>query len=232
MLSFRVNRCNQNNLNSRGKKCASNSEIDKAVDNLEINLAFSSQYFDVENMSPNPIKNVIKNHFFTGSSLISQNYDYKISLNQAVLADNPVFKNVVERIRSFIDARYVRSFNRAILNGTQPYIGVFFALDENVQTISRDVYTLFDALAFAGGLFEILTISVHFFIASYQESMFYQSLIKDSFLVNQNSKGQCIQNAKIEAVNMYKKQYSLSQLSGNENKKIYYYKYIIQQLKD
>jgi hypothetical protein len=63
-----------------------------------------------------------------------------------------------------------------------------FWLDARVQTTTREVYSIFDAIASAGGMTSVILTIVNYFISDLQKALFFRALSNELFLINQGSK--------------------------------------------
>ncbi|CDW88997.1 UNKNOWN [Stylonychia lemnae] len=71
-------------------------------------------------------------------------------------------------------------------NFTQSLISCQILLDDVILTTKIERYTLLDALTNTGGLIGILTIIVKIFVQKIQELIFYQSMVRDLFFVQED----------------------------------------------
>ncbi|CDW87086.1 UNKNOWN [Stylonychia lemnae] len=185
-LKLSVSQC-QEDINSTKKKCASQAEIDKVMSSLTVNIAYMSQYFDVNDLSPQPVKTLIKTLLATTVPNVSQNYVMKVSQNQAFLSDSIFSNQFGERDLTYSSISADSSF----LTTTQNLLfsdnfQVYFILDENVQITKRQVYTISDALSSTGGMLGSLALILSMVLKKLQEYLFFRSVINDQYFVHKS----------------------------------------------
>lgn len=105
----------------------------------------------------------------------------KVSKNEAIIKDNPFSGLMGEKTMSYIKARSDQMTYTAETNQINP-VQIYIQMDENVQTIQREVYTVTDALSATGGFLEIIAIIVTFLIGGLQETLFKLSIVRKLYI--------------------------------------------------
>eukprot|EP00347_Sterkiella_histriomuscorum_P020940 403335868 len=185
---FSLGKCTQQNLDQKGikKKCASEKDIYDALDQVEILVTVLTSYIDVNDVSPDPRKNIIKILYSTVSTTEQQSNVYKISQNYAILQDSSLQKEVNQNNLTYYDVRNDDKYLRRYVKSENNFVfGMNFLLDDSVQTMSREVHTIADALANTGGFMGIFFTIISLLVSSLQENLFYQSLIKNLYSYDQ-----------------------------------------------
>eukprot|EP00347_Sterkiella_histriomuscorum_P023350 403334981 len=164
-------------------ECASNDDINRAIDDTELYLATSSQYIDVNEAENSPIKKILKMFYTTPLPKIHQGIQYKISQSYAILSDSMLATSVDQKNISFLQITKDNFYQRT----STPYLPIMLYTivpDENVYTTTREAYTIGDALSSTGGFMGLIFTFVSFFISRIQENLYIRSLIKSLYVID------------------------------------------------
>eukprot|EP00347_Sterkiella_histriomuscorum_P007946 403346959 len=180
-------KCIQSELDKKspGKKCAPISEIDYVFNRIEIYFPMKFQFVDINDPSTTPIKHQTKSYLFLTDSLIAQYYTFKISQNFLILNDSPLYSEMGQSNQTYYQIAQ-DAYQAQRINPGSCALGLYFLLDEQVNMIQREVYTLSDALSVTGGFLEIIHILIGVLIAKFQQNMFYQRIIKDMYMIKRD----------------------------------------------
>ncbi|CDW78778.1 UNKNOWN [Stylonychia lemnae] len=166
--------------------CATDAEIDSVFDRLSVNVALMNQFVDVNDNSANPIKTLIKTQYMTSNSMLSSNQIIKISQNYVILSDSQFSSQLDQQNLTYYSTRLDAFFTASQLN-SEANMSLYLALDENVFTSTRVVYTVADALSTTGGFLGIISIILNYLLCWLQDIIFYQQIIYDMFYVEKQN---------------------------------------------
>lgn len=124
------------------------------IDDIQIQLAVLTQYFDSAVFNANPIKSQINNDIALSlNPQISQNPYFKLSQNNVVLSDSWLIDSQQTGFYQYQDYRLVHE-QAAMLTPTNnmSLISLTFMLDENYVVYTRSVITIPTILSLVGGL--------------------------------------------------------------------------------
>ncbi|CDW91405.1 UNKNOWN [Stylonychia lemnae] len=127
----------------RNITCSNKDEIERALDQLELQIVLINQIPNINDFSDNPIQNYIKLIYGQCSSLSSQSYDMKISQNYMVSSDSwlsNVFAQQNHSYQSVREDHYYAGRNQ----WPQP-LSFYFYFDDVAGTTIRTTYSLADA---------------------------------------------------------------------------------------
>eukprot|EP00347_Sterkiella_histriomuscorum_P003140 403365438 len=189
-LKIEVQKCTQDYLDIYypGQECESQEDIDEIFKNLELFVPTMNNFFDA-NSYDEIIKTDLTNYYYTTSeSNFSQSYLLKIGQNNAILKDSPIVKSLFNQNITFNTLKPYYNFNTHISGQFAPLV-VIFILNEEVITLERQMYTVFDALATTGGFIGIINIACRFILSGLQKLLFYISIVSQfSETISKNSK--------------------------------------------
>ncbi|CDW87533.1 UNKNOWN [Stylonychia lemnae] len=187
-LTIEVKKCN--NLKNPSVKCASEEEIKKAFDLIEINIVITNQFIDVNEKYKNPVKTILKNFYATSKEGLNQAYQLKFGQNFLIQSTSS-FSNQFgqENITYYTVRNDVMQINAYDDKFSQTLLAFYIQLDDTIITTNLEIYTVSDALSSTGGLIGIVTIIIKIMVNQIQKDLYEQSLVKDLFQIQQDKSG-------------------------------------------
>ncbi|CDW90405.1 UNKNOWN [Stylonychia lemnae] len=176
--------CDQTTLNKRfqGKKCKSKTQTDSILKNMIVVIAQKQQYFDVDEFRDSPIKDTIKISTLDLIPNFTQNYDYKLSENEAYVSDTLTDSFFEGKKQNYYKSRLESTSVSSLQTTTLARIR--FLLDENVESVERITDTIIDAISQVGGLMSIIFSIISFFVCYIQDFLFNSHIIRKIFAYN------------------------------------------------
>ncbi|CDW88841.1 UNKNOWN [Stylonychia lemnae] len=139
-LRINVRKCEESRLKLLypNETCASQSEIDRVFEKMQLWVPIINQYFDDYELNAYPIKTTIYNAYFTTAPNLSQHYFVKLSENRAIVRDSYLSSNVHEQILTYYSIRQEYQFNKIPDDNFSP-IQITIAIDENIKQTDKNL---------------------------------------------------------------------------------------------
>ncbi|CDW82682.1 UNKNOWN [Stylonychia lemnae] len=195
-ISYQISSCDQDYLSKKypNSTCEKNQTKAKEIlMNTYLIIFSSSYYFDPEEFNQSPIKvNTVQNAF--RFSQFEKIVNFEIGLNKAIISDSKLHENIGSFSREFISTKFVSqgANDKSLANPIHftiqqvkfaiKIISRFYMTTEQ-NVFERQANNLVGALSNTGGLAGILFAVVRILIGPMQEFLYYQSLIEQSFMV-------------------------------------------------
>jgi hypothetical protein len=155
------------------------------VSAISVDVYFKNRFFHSKEFDASPIKSNIDYLFNPINKDLGQNRIYKIKQNKIETSDSWLGFGGSQEFTYFSlepDHTYIKYSHIEYRDKMQPYLGYWFLEDEQKESSTREVITLWDVLGNLGGIMEIVIISCTLLVGSVQEFMFDSSVIQKIFL--------------------------------------------------
>ena len=112
----------------------------------------------------------------------------RISENQAVLKDHWLASYLDNQEISFYDVKFDYNFVYQQTSDQAPILSFWFFINNNVETVERKCYNVYDALSNTGGIMGIVYGIASWIMSFIDESLFFSVLMKHLFLHESSQK--------------------------------------------
>ncbi|CDW90422.1 UNKNOWN [Stylonychia lemnae] len=217
-LAFSISSCDQAYLSSKfpGSQCEKNTtKIKQFLGDAYVFSMSIEQYFDTEDFSENPIKVNVNSEIFSFYFDQTKVASYDVQNGVAKVTDSYLHEGLSYEEYGFLQTKlqFLGGYDMPLGTSIKDYIVIRFEMSNSFQVIERQVDNVVQALSNTGGLGGIMLFIVKFLINPLQEFLFYQSLLKKTYLIE---KQKIKKNEDLDKQSGYKPQKSFqSQNSKN-----------------
>ncbi|CDW79116.1 UNKNOWN [Stylonychia lemnae] len=187
-ITYRIGACDQEYLSKKypNSTCEKNkTKAQEILTNTNVIIFSSSFYFDPEEFNESPVKvNTVQNAF--RFSQFEKIINYEIGYNKAIISDSKIHENIGNYQREFISTKFVSqgANDKSLTDPIHFTIQFYMTTEQNV--FERQANNLVGALSNTGGLAGIVFAIVRILFGPMQEFLYYQSLLKKSYMVEKD----------------------------------------------
>ena len=177
--------------------CKSKNESNEIITDMEIQIAFVTQYFNQSEFKEStPIKSVInKDLYFTLKEGASNNFVYKLSQNFVTIQDNIFSDLFPAKEYTYHDFRFIH-FQPGTHSTEKllPLLQVIFGLDEQTLSFRRVKQTLPEVFSIIGGLLGIIFTVCGIFMQAINGQLFEIELLNSNLITSDSEKPSIVEN--------------------------------------
>ncbi|CDW90912.1 UNKNOWN [Stylonychia lemnae] len=182
-----VSKCKQEDLDSmfpgKNLKCKNETEISKETLTTNVQLIYMFQSFD-ENDYSQPIKNQLSSFMFGLKDKKRIMSVKSIKRNFAQTKDSFFSSHLDYKERQFFTTKSEYDFESAAYNDV--LLAIRFFISNQSETVQRQAFSILDAITATGGFMSVIFVIAQILVGGIQKNLFFQSLIKKSYLVYNN----------------------------------------------